>query len=73
MRAKNAMLDAMGIYQHHDAISGTAKQPVVDDYVVRLAKSMEKNNFVYGKILKDKATHDLNLSISNMSTFANGN
>lgn len=29
---KEQMLDALGIYQHHDAVSGTAKQYVADDY-----------------------------------------
>ena len=27
---------ALGVAQHHDAVSGTAKQHVTDDYVMRL-------------------------------------
>ena len=37
------MLDEMGIYQHHDAATGTAKQYVADDYATRLFKAMQKN------------------------------
>lgn len=29
--------DALGIAQHHDAVSGTAKQHTTDDYSKRLA------------------------------------
>lgn len=29
--------DALGIAQHHDAVSGTAKQHTTDDYAKRLA------------------------------------
>lgn len=66
------MLDAMGVYQHHDAISGTAKQRVADSYVNLLSKAMSKNNYVYGKYLKDMVKSDLNLSVSVQSTFFNG-
>ena len=30
--------EEMGVLQHHDAVSGTAKQHVTDDYAQRLAK-----------------------------------
>lgn len=29
--------DALGVAQHHDAVTGTAKQHTTDDYVKRLA------------------------------------
>jgi len=36
------MEDAMGISQHHDAVSGTAKQHTTDDYSRRLALGASK-------------------------------
>ena len=39
------MLDSLGIAQHHDGISGTAKQAVADDYNKRLHKSISYSNF----------------------------
>mmetsp|Transcript_19628 Transcript_19628/g.14341 ORF Transcript_19628/g.14341 Transcript_19628/m.14341 type:complete len:212 (+) Transcript_19628:133-768(+) len=30
------VMDAMGVYQHHDGVSGTAKQYVADDYTYKL-------------------------------------
>jgi lysosomal alpha-mannosidase len=48
---RDSMFDAMGINQHHDAISGTAKQYVADDYARRLFQSMQINNNVTSPIL----------------------
>ena len=48
LNAQQSMLDSLGIYQHHDAVAGTAKQRVADDYNLRMWKSMIKvNNPVY--------------------------
>ena len=32
--------EAMGVVQHHDAVSGTEKQHVADDYAQRLAEGI---------------------------------
>ena len=41
--ASNLLTQEMGIYQHHDAIAGTAKQAVADDYALRLTKGLKKS------------------------------
>lgn len=38
----NFMREAMGVMQHHDAITGTEKQHVADDYARILTKGMNK-------------------------------
>ncbi len=51
MNAKNSMLNELGVYQHHDAIAGTAKQLVADDYAKRLSLAIANNTEVYTKII----------------------
>ena len=54
MGASIEMQDALGINQHHDAVTGTAKQAVADDYASRLFKGMERSNIEYSKLVADK-------------------
>ncbi len=51
--AKFAMFDAMGIYQHHDGITGTARQHVADDYTRRLNEGMAASNQVYTNLMAE--------------------
>jgi len=50
------LLDVMGILQHHDAVSGTAKQAVADDYAWRLFVGVENNNEQYFDVLTERVS-----------------
>lgn len=54
MYTKNIMLDAMGIAQHHDAVSGTAKQAVTNDYQALIFQAIETTERAYSKIIGEK-------------------
>ncbi len=48
----------MGIVQHHDAISGTERQDVADDYAQRLSQGIDaavvsENNFMFSNLLQE--------------------
>lgn len=57
--SKYDMLDEMGINQHHDAVTGTAKQAVADDYAWRLFRAMKANSEEYGQLLADKVKMEM--------------
>jgi hypothetical protein len=47
MNANYQMLDRIGIVQHHDAVTGTGKQRVADDYSHKIYTGIEINNAQY--------------------------
>jgi lysosomal alpha-mannosidase len=48
----DSLREAMGIMQHHDAITGTEKQHVSDDYARTLAKALEDSKGAVGTAVK---------------------
>ena len=53
-KANYDLLDQFGIMQHHDAITGTARQAVANDYNLRLNYGMNQINLEYGKLIDEK-------------------
>ncbi|KAK7113101.1 lysosomal alpha-mannosidase-like [Littorina saxatilis] len=48
----NVLAEAMGVAQHHDAVSGTEKQVVAYDYAERLANGVNEGQKVYNDAVK---------------------
>ena len=48
------MFNALGINQHHDAITGTGDQHVANDYARYLYKAMDINSNDYQNIINEK-------------------
>jgi lysosomal alpha-mannosidase len=48
----SSLREAMGVMQHHDAITGTEKQAVADDYVRMLHTGMTNSQATAEKALK---------------------
>lgn len=55
LNGKNKMLDIMGVSQHHDAVTGTGKQAVANNYAFNMFKGLEYNNVIFSKIISEAA------------------
>lgn len=53
----NALREAMGIMQHHDAITGTEKQHVADDYARILTEGFNECEFITATALSNLVTN----------------
>ncbi|XP_018323357.1 lysosomal alpha-mannosidase-like [Agrilus planipennis] len=53
----NALREAMGVMQHHDAVTGTEKQHVANDYARMLSKGIEECSIVSKAALKKLSTN----------------
>ena len=63
-------MDALGVNQHHDAITGTGKQYVAHDYAKSLFEAMELNKQTYSQVIGDKiGLEDLKQCFATNSTY----
>lgn len=49
------MLDVIGVLQHHDAITGTGRQHVADNYSEKVSSGISTNNEQYVKLIANSA------------------
>lgn len=48
-------MDTLGVVQHHDAVTGTAKTKVSQDYRWKIFEAMKINNLLYAKLIDEAA------------------
>ena len=71
--AKQSMLESLSIYQHHDAITGTAKQYVADDYSFRMQRSIDFSSKTYFKELSERLARATGIKAANLSMCVGSN
>ena len=63
MDANFNLMDPIGVAQHHDAITGTAKQYVSNDYSYRLQKGLDESRETYKKEIAKVVKRDFGLTV----------
>lgn len=62
---------ALGILQHHDAVAGTAKQKVTDDYVATSLRAIDSFNTLYRQIKADEIKTEVGETVNPNDVYIN--
>jgi hypothetical protein len=65
MDSNFAMLDGLGVANHHDAITGTDRQYVNNDFSARLQAGLDKSRETYRTEIKAKLITDFGITLEN--------
>jgi len=55
INAESFAADQVSILQHHDAVSGTARQKVAENYNSKIFRGMQSNNKLFTEVLDEMA------------------
>ena len=69
LESKRQMMEQISVYLHHDAITGTDRQFVADDYTHRVNRATIFSNRLYKQILEKKLLKETGFELkANLTT-----